>query len=149
MPRDIHVFIEKQINDNWETVLPIKEYSGYSKDCPTNNKINDSMYLPKIYPEELFGDYDLIVWSLLGIEGKYDYKKLKGLPSNLSREISNYHKSFGLEAFQEHWISCLEFIDNASESESALLNSNVKKLKNKILELGNPNEMRLIMWCSQ
>lgn len=147
MPRDIQVFVEKKVKGRWCLVLPLKKYPGYNHEKPEENRINETMYIPKWYPELFYDEYDQDVWELFGIKGKYSENELKGLPDDLSLEIAKYHQSFGLEAFDEHWISCSEFIENAKRHTPPVVGAT--NLISQLQMLGNSQDMRFIMWFSQ
>ncbi|GLR69134.1 hypothetical protein [Agaribacter marinus] len=91
-------------------------------------------------------EYDPIVWELFGVCGRFA-ESLRGIPLDCCEEIKEEHKSFGDEAFDEHWISCSDFISNVNESGRKPAEAH--KLADYIKGLGNSEETRLIMWFSQ
>ncbi len=145
MPRDIQVFIEIKRHGQWELAQPMRENEHYNHDDPKQNQLNEEMYINQYYPEEIYSEYDPNFWQNLGVEGRFS-NKLNGLPKDMCNEIHTHHKSFGNEAFDENWLSCEKFIENIKENYPDVYESTLIK---KIKKIGNPSDMRLILWFSQ
>jgi len=146
MPRDIEVIIEKRVDDSWELVLPMLKNDSFNYEDPKQNWLNDSMYINEYFPQAIYDDYDQTLWVLFGVEGRLS-SNARSLPTDSCEEIREYHKSYGDEAFQEHWISCKEFVENTKIFSG--IGTQADDLAAKIRELGDLDEMRLILWFSQ
>ncbi|HED33913.1 MAG TPA: hypothetical protein ENJ08_06800 [Gammaproteobacteria bacterium] len=129
-----------------ETGSSSKKNFSFNYDDPRENWMNDSMYITEYYPESFYSDYNPGVWELFGVEGRYS-KNECGLPLDCCKEIRDYYGSFGDEAFQVHCISGVNFLSNVETHGAG--NSVATSLAKKLLELGNPDDMRFILWFSQ
>ena len=147
MPRDIQVFLEKKSDNKWNLVLPMINHNGFNYQNPDQNQVSDTMYINEYYPEEIYSEYNPSFWEAFGVEGRFS-KNSKDIPFDCCKEIRLHHESFGDEAFQEHWLYCNTFLAKV-ESGNNQKNKTTINLLSKIKSLGQPREMRLILWFNQ
>ncbi|CUI08657.1 hypothetical protein BN2497_12091 [Janthinobacterium sp. CG23_2] len=122
------------------------ETPGFDHENPRQNWLNDTMYLTGFYPQDVYSEYNPPLWELFGILGRFP-SGLRGLPGDCCTDIKDHFTSFGMEAFDQHWVSCCEFRDAVVALPHADREAN--RLLEKIAGLGKLEEMRLIMWFSQ
>ena len=146
MPRDIIVLLEKKIDGVWLLVLPMIKNNHFSNSDAQQNWLSDSMYINEYYPEPIYCDYNPSLWELMGVEGKYS-TNVRNIPDSSCSEIKEHHKSFGKEAFDEHWISCNDFIENVIKYGASIAEAN--DIVDRIKKHGEPLSMRLILWFTQ
>ncbi len=146
MPRDINVIIEHRVGGLWKLVLPMLKNNFFNHKSPKENWLSGSMYIDEYYPELFYSEYSPEIWELLGVAGKYS-KNTRPFPDDCCEEIKNFYKSFGSEAFDEHWLTCIDFLANVKKYRST--SKEACHLALRLKELGDPNKMRLILWFSQ
>lgn len=139
---DIHVFVERKVNGEWE-----------SADTWDNRESTYVPYWDRFYTGR---DYDLFGMLSKGVRRDFtNGLKAKGVPEDLSSEVSAAFKEWGIDAHSDSYVYPAELKQLASmtvtDPEFAAANEDgyyyklFMKLYEKLIALGGEDQ-RLVFW---